>query len=422
MALKATLSEVFFTLDSMLNTLSFCSGKNEFKDDTFSASEWSAPTMIDPHEIRARFKSLKLEGRKIKQMKLIGLSYFHVRDWIESYAYDVLDQLDEEKRQKQSDYNHIAPDVLFGRNAEIDEPLLIEFEDGDIFEIETLQQSAFRFSMNCIPWWIDAGTNLPNLDANVFFSPCIGRTIKAIEVNTYLADKHPIWNEYFDDEHSQRELVSDVVLRLDDGNGISVGADMTDYCEIALIDKNKQLLMMPFQELKPALFNWEDLHIDQVTGFEPEGSTFFFGKTGADHAEEPFITLVPQNSESRLNIAVEDFLLFDWVITWFTKQSFDEYGQYDFRAKQWKAMLAEAITILDFESFDELFDYLTGVDVTCSSGANVFLSSLNRSGADFWKYKELFKTQLKDMLAWTKLVLSDNGSITIYGFDMGVKK
>ena len=128
------------------------------------------------------------------------------------------------------------------------------------------------------------------------------------------------------------------------------------------------------------------------------------------------MTLVPQNSESRLNIAVEDFLLFAWVITWFTKQFFDEYGQYDFSAGQWKTMLAEAETILHFESFDELFDYLTGIDVKYRSGKNVFLSSLNYIGADFWKHKELFKTQLKDMLEWTRLVLSDNDSIKIYGF------
>ena len=30
--------------------------------------------------------------------------------------------------------------------------------------------------------------------------------------------------------------------------------------------------------------------------------------------------------------------------------------------------------------------------------------------------RERFKTQLKDMLVWTKLVLSDHDSIKIYGF------
>ena len=31
-------------------------------------------------------------------------------------------------------------------------PLLIEFEDGDVFEIDTPQTPEFRIGMNCIPW------------------------------------------------------------------------------------------------------------------------------------------------------------------------------------------------------------------------------------------------------------------------------
>lgn len=33
----------------MFKKTSLRSGKNEFKDNTFSSQEWSAPTMIDPH-------------------------------------------------------------------------------------------------------------------------------------------------------------------------------------------------------------------------------------------------------------------------------------------------------------------------------------------------------------------------------------
>ncbi len=399
----------------MLQATYYSSGKNDFKDFTFSAQEWSAPTMVDPNEIKARIASLRLEGRKIQNLRLIGLSYFHTRDWVESHAYDVLSDLDEKERQIQSNYNSIAPDTPFGRYAEIDEPLLIEFEDGDVFEIETPQEPEFRFSMNCIPWWIDAGTNLPNLDAEVFFSPCIGRTITGVEVKTYITDKDPMFRDYFDEEHSKKELVSHIVLRLDDGNGIRIGG-MIDYCVVDYVDADGETLTIPFQELKTALFNWEDLHIDQVTGFEPEGSTFFFGKAGADHAEQPYITLAPLNSESRLRISYSDFLLFDWIITWFTKQFFDEYGRYEFSASQWNSMLDEAERILMFDSFDNLFDYLTGLGILYRTGYNVFLSSLNLHGADYWKHRDKYRTQLKDMREWTKLALPVNGTLNIYGF------
>lgn len=391
-------------------------GKNEYKDGAFSAREWSAPTMVNPDEIKARIASFNLEGRRIKRMKMIGFSYFHTRDWIESHAYNALEHLSEEERQRQSNYSNIALDTMFGRCAVIDEPLLIEFEDGDVFEIVTPQQPEFRFSMNCIPWWIGAGTNLPNLDADIFFAPCLGRSIQKVEVLTYAADKDPICDDYFDETHNKRELVSDIVLRLDDGNGISIGPVMMDSCEVAFVDKNRQLLSLPFQELKPALFNWEDMHNDQMTGFEPEGSTIFFGEVGARHVDSPYITLASGDNGAELYITYTDFFLFELSITWLTKELFDEYGEYEFSASQWEAILEEAERIVSYLSFDDLFDDLTGYDSQFISGENVFQGLLNGKGANYWKNMDKYRIQLKDMREWTRRVLTEKDSMRIIGF------
>lgn len=394
----------------MLQETYYSTGKNDFNDDTFSSQEWSAPSMVDPDEIKTLIASFKLEGRKISSMRFIGLCYDHTREIIEEHAYSIQKQLDEEDLQNQPKYENIPPNLPFDRAVEIDEPLLIEFEDGDVFEIETPQDPEFRFSMNCIPWDIGAGINHPNLDANIIFAPCIDKKIIAVEVNTFVTDNDPIFHEYFDEEHSLRELVSDIVIRLEDGNGIKIYA-WFDYCEIDLINEKQQILTLPFRELKPGLFNWEDLHVDPSTGFEPEGSTFFFGEIGEEHAEVPYMTLMPEKRDSRLYISVYDFLLFDWVITWFTKKFFDEYSAYTFSAIQWKTMLDEAEKLLRFDKFDDLFDYLTSLDKN-----HLFLSSLNYHGADFWKQKDKYKTQLKDMKKWTRCVLPDTGSIKICGF------
>lgn len=387
--------------------------KDNFTNNVFSAKEWSAPTLSNPDEIKTRIASFKLEGRTIKKMKFIGLSYYHTRDWIESRAYDVLNQLDEEERQKQSEYNNIAPGVQFSQYAEIDEPFLIEFEDGDVFEIDTPQESKFCFSMNCIPWWIDAGTNLPNLDANLFFAPCIDKTITAVEVNTYLTDKDTMFNTYFDKEHSKRELVSNIVLWLDDGNGISVEG-FIDYCDVALIDPNMQVLTLPFQELKSALFNWEDLHIDEVNGFKPESSTFFFGEVGEAHTNTPFMTLTSEKNESKLYISEDDFFLFGLAITWVTEEFFDEYGNYEFTANQWSSVLSKAETILSFETFDDLFECLTNINIRANQ--HFILKILNCRGVELWKNREKHLVQLNDMKQWTKIVLSDDDIMNVYGF------
>lgn len=59
----------------MISNTIYSKGRDNFKGYTFSAREWSAPTMVSPKEIRERIDSFALCGRKIKRMRLIGLSY-----------------------------------------------------------------------------------------------------------------------------------------------------------------------------------------------------------------------------------------------------------------------------------------------------------------------------------------------------------
>lgn len=221
---------------------------DKFKNETFSSREWSAPTLTDPKEIKKRIASFNLEGKTIKKMRLIGLSYRHDRDLIEDQAYSLLGQLDEEERLKQSTYDNISPDLMFPCWVEVDEPLLIGFEDNTVFEIVSSEETEFRFSMNQIPWWIDAGINDANLDANIFFAPCIGKKIVAIETESLYSEEHPTRDDHLKEEH-----VSSIVLRLDDGKGISVGS-WFDYCEINYIDSNGNTLPISFKQLKTALF------------------------------------------------------------------------------------------------------------------------------------------------------------------------
>lgn len=251
----------------MISNTIYSKGRDNFKDYTFSAREWSAPTMVSPKEIRERIDSFALRGRKIKRMRLIGLSDFHTRDWVEEAAYRQVEHLPEEERQRKSNYSTIDPTMQFSRYAQIDEPFLIEFEDGDIFEVDTPQDPEFRMSMNCIPWWIKAGTNQPNVEADILFSSCVGQEIVSVEVNTRIADKDPMFFCAFNEPPYQRELVSNVTLRLRNGLGLQISPDI-DYCEVACVDVSNEWVKISFSELKDALFNWEDLHDDEVTDFE----------------------------------------------------------------------------------------------------------------------------------------------------------
>lgn len=408
----------------MMNETFYTNGKNKFKNDEFDGNEWSAPYMVDVNEIKDRINSFNLVGRKIKNIRFIGLCYNLRREWIEEIAYNNATGSEEEK-QKFSNYDSIPDELQYLRFAEIDEPLLIKFEDetesrsifydGDIFEIDTPQQPEFRMSMNSIPWWIDAGTNMPNMEAKVLFSPCIGKTISGVEVNTYLTKRDPMAFEDFSDG-SERELISSIILRLEDGTGILIEGWL-DFCHVSCVNSANETMLIPFEDLKKGLFNWEDIHVDSVSGFESHGGTMFFGRCGADHCKETYMTLCPSNSDSRLHISVEDFTLYAWSIgnlfEWF-----DEYGDYEYSYLQWASILEEAEKILSFTTFDALFDYRTSLKVRSEDKfrGNYFLNEMNCQGRSFWTRRETFRKQLKEMQEWTAMVLGENDSISIYGF------
>lgn len=396
----------------MISNTIYSKGRDNFKDYTFSAREWSAPTMVSPKEIRERIDSFSLCGRKIKRMRLIGLSYFHTRDWVEEAAYRQVEHLPEEERQRKSNYPTIDSTMQFSRYAQIDEPFLIEFEDGDIFEVDTPQDPEFRMSMNCIPWWIKAGTNQPNAEADVLFSPCVGQEIVSVEVNTRITDKDPMFFCAFDEPPYQRELVSNVTLRLGNGLGLQISPDI-DYCEVACVDASNEWVKISFSELKDALFNWDDLHNDEVTGFEAESHMLFFGRKGAEHTETPYMTLSSSGKDnSCIHVYVEDFLILDWSISLAIGGRFDEYGEYHFSHKEWNDLLDEAWRILATDSFDELFDEL----IDRQGKGNYMMWKLNSRGVSFWKERDKYRTQIKDIREWSNLVLGPNDTMDIYGF------
>ena len=74
--------------------------KDTFKDNTFSSSSWSAKTMVSADNIKQLISSFNLVGRKIKRMKIIGLSYNLRREWLEEYAYNYYEKSENNTYEK----------------------------------------------------------------------------------------------------------------------------------------------------------------------------------------------------------------------------------------------------------------------------------------------------------------------------------
>jgi hypothetical protein len=387
------------------------SGKNRFKDNVYFAIEWLTPSLVAPDEIQKKMDSFALCGRKISRMKIIGFSSCHTQYCIEANAYGQLKHLTDEERKHKSNYKVIDPDMKFVRCVKIDEPFMIEFEDGDIFEIDTPMDPKFQINMNSIPWEIETGSTPQNVDANILFSPCIGQTIIEVQVNKYITEKEPIIQVPFNEPPYEREFVSDITLRLENGLSLRI-SPCIDYCDVECIDTKNEYAMISFSDLKQALHNWEDLHNDEVTGFESDSYTIFFGEKGAKHTKNPYITLSPDSCASTIHISVSNFLILDWCISLAVGDWFNEHSEYRFSYSEWISILKDAGRLLAYENFDSLFDEL----INRQGDKTYMLNKLNSCGAILWKDREKYKTQITDLSKWTELALNQDGTIIIYGY------
>ena len=114
------------------NDSSIKNGYDNFEKDEFSGNVWSTPVLISPEELKNRLRGYRLEGRTIADIKLVGYCY--------SLSYYVLEsKVVIESDEYDDNYDSVGMEIDYDEPlsmlAEIDEPILIRFEDGDVLEL-----------------------------------------------------------------------------------------------------------------------------------------------------------------------------------------------------------------------------------------------------------------------------------------------
>jgi len=160
-------------------------GENNFKDNTYSFWEWSAPILQTHDEVIDKIRELKLQGRVVKSFYTVGMGYNWRDDDIGDAIYNTLEaKINEKLISPDGPFPFLPEGIYIPRYAEIDEPFLIEFEDGDILGIDYSEGSSVRMEMNTIPKDIHYGTNRKTFHPNVLFRSLIGKKVIAVEVTT----------------------------------------------------------------------------------------------------------------------------------------------------------------------------------------------------------------------------------------------
>ena len=370
------------------------------EDVEFDLQKWSACSCNDADEFARIMDRFGIVGRQIVGVELLGLDHLHTREMIEA-GVDLA-------------YDQIAKETSFDREAVIDEPLKIELDDGRTFEILVEQYDEYRVSMDALPFWVVPGVGSPNIVGNDLFAPCLGKVIRNIEIEKR---KNSQDEGCRDLPNEGRSGISRLILRFDDGTGLDIHGCWLEYCSVSCTDADGRLQMLSFEKLMAALYNWEDLHCDALTGFCANSPTVYFGERGREVAMEPYLTIGSGKHRMYISSLNKDFLLLEWAVMNVRKDGFfDEFSSYAFTSAQWKNVLAEAEKLLSFARFDELFEYMRSLDIKKSDGQNIPVICLNSRGSYFWTHKAKFRTQLEDVKKWTRIALSGQDKVSVWGY------
>ena len=155
------------------------------------------------------------------------------------------------------------PHICLSRRAELDEPLLIVFEDGDVLGISFDEGSCVRAELNTIPVSIQPGINYKNFHANRLFQDIIGKTVVAFSVTATTLEPDFTWSHGLDLEEQSSYVESVSIIYADEAGWqpyhrkLRFQADL-DFGEVTLMDYDDTAVKLPVTELPYILEGFPD--------------------------------------------------------------------------------------------------------------------------------------------------------------------
>ncbi len=224
----------------------------------YSFRKWNVETIQEPNKLLLKLKSFNLKGKKIKNIKIIGLCYNLAEDETIDKAFKYLEETnDGEIDIELNEYDDIPDEVLFNRYAQIDEPIIIEFENGDKLEIDYCDGSSLKIGKNSLPNDINYGCNMPNMDGNILFSNCIDKEILGYEVS--MQDEFELTYDFtgshgidYPEENKQESFISSFKIILTNQLSIEF-SNFFDYGEVMIIENKNDYSKIKWSDLKKGI-------------------------------------------------------------------------------------------------------------------------------------------------------------------------
>ena len=261
---------------------------DEFPGGVFSAKHWTAKECSSAQEVRSALDSFKLVGRRIWSLHTSSHDYVYSVENLLSAAGRCIDGEDECSRRTICAYAYLPKRTIIERRMEIDEPFVIEFKDGDTFEIDVPMDPLFLMSMNRIPLEVADNRGL-GVDPFYMFSDVIGKTIAAVDVESSTVRRLP-YSSYDLDE--PREIATAIYLRFENGSRLKF-APFIDFLAIESQNRCGMVKRVSWETVRSGFVKHADVCFDRRSGFVAKGTSLMFGWKGGRYAGDHCVVLAP---------------------------------------------------------------------------------------------------------------------------------
>ena len=261
---------------------------DEFPGGVFSSQHWTAKECSTAQEVRSVLDSFNLVGRRIWSLHTSSYDYENTVESILSAAGKYVEGEDECSRRNICAYTYLPKRTKVKRRMEIDKPFVIEFKDGDTFEIDTPMDPFFLMSMNRIP--IEVADNRGcGVDPFYMFSDVIGKTIAAVDVETCTVGRLP-YSSYDLDE--PREIATAIYLRFENGSRLKITPSI-DFLVVESQNSHGEVKSASWESVRYGFVTYADVCFDKRSGFVAKGTSLLFGWKGGRYAGEHCVVLSP---------------------------------------------------------------------------------------------------------------------------------
>lgn len=226
-------------------------GKNKFDNNRFIRREWSAPCFETAEEVTKFFVENKIAGREVSNITAIGMGYNWNDYSICESVYCAIEKMRESGRIIDDAEEVFLPDYIkIPCCAEIDEPIIIRFADGDSLAILFDKYGKVSMALNTIPENIMYGTSHKNFHADKLFSDMLGKIIEAVEVTSSVGT-----SEFFFSDKEQDVYIEKIAFlycnedHLYPRRKLTFTSEDYDYCDVELIDNDGSVCTVSKEEI-----------------------------------------------------------------------------------------------------------------------------------------------------------------------------